>query len=130
MMTMEEMKKEFESFSNMVEENMARIQREREQMKKESEAFHKEWEIERKEFEIKSAEIDAEIARIHADIASTTHIDDSADDFEDKNETGNIQQYFHPGYYAYHHAPYPDQQEVDLNIWSAEPASLDIEDPE
>lgn len=93
MMTMEEMKKEFESFSNMVEENMARIQREREQMKKESEAFHKEWEIERKEFEIKSAEIDAEIARIHADIASTTHIDDSADDFEDKNETGNIQQY-------------------------------------
>ena len=41
-----------------------------------------------------------------------------------------VQQYFHPGYYAYHHAPYPDQQEVDLNIWSAEPASLDIEDPE
>ena len=35
------------------------------------------------------------------------------------------------GYYAYHNIPYPEKRQAqDLNIWSAEPASLDIEDPE
>lgn len=30
------------------------------------------------------------------------------------------------GYYAYHDIPYPEKQDQDLHIWSAEPYSLDL----